>query len=305
MLRCNYMGWMILLSANVAVGQNTVVFPTFEAASVKAVDGSRGGLGALSGGPGTNSPGQLAGVATVKLLLMRAYDLKDYQIVGPAWIGSYRFQIQAKIPGGAEKAQVGPMLQSLLAERFGLVAHHETRQLAAYELTVAKTGPKLMSSKAVSGLTKEAAGPSTNPRFVKGAEGFPELAPGADVSRTYFVVFSGSDGLLYKMWGRHETMQQLADRITPQLDRPVVDVTKLQGEYDFTLAWAVESLGGVVPRNGSPPDEIDSANTPVLSAFSPSIFDALERQLGLRLQQKKRPVAVLVVDRVNAKPTED
>jgi uncharacterized protein (TIGR03435 family) len=298
------MGWMILLSVNAAAGQNTGVLPAFEAASVKPVDGSRGRLGALSGGPGTNSPGQLAGVATVKLLLMRAYDLKDYQIAGPAWIESSRFQIQAKIPSGAQKAQVGPMLQSLLAERFGLAAHRETRQLAAYELIVAKTGPKLMSSRAVND-PKEAAGPSTSPRFVKGAEGFPDLAPGADVSRTYFVAFSGPDGLLYKVWGRHETMQQLADRLTPQLDRPVVDATKLQGEYDFTLAWAVESTGGVVPRNGSPPDEIDSASTPVLSAFSPSIFDALERQLGLRLQQKQRPVDVLVVDRVNAKPTED
>ena len=303
MLQSKRTGW-ILLSLNLAVAQNTGIRPAFEAASVKAVAGG-GGLGSLRGGPGTNSPGQLTGVATLKLLLMRAYDLKEYQIAGPAWIESSRYQIQAKLPAGAERAQVGTMLQSLLAERFGLAAHQETRQLAAYELTVAKAGPKLKPSRPLEQISKEETGTVASPKFVKGEEGLPELPPGADLSRTYAIVLTGPDGLLYKVWGRHETMSQLADRLTAQLDRPVVDATNLKGEYDFTLTWAVESTGGVVPRTGPPPDQIETGASPVLSPSSLPIFAALEKQLGLRLQQKRHAVTVLVIDRVNAKPTEN
>jgi uncharacterized protein (TIGR03435 family) len=301
---CKCAGW-IVLSLNIAVAQNAGIRPAFEAASVKTVAGGGGGLGSLRGGPGTNAPGQLTGVVTMKLLLMRAYDLKDYQIAGPGWIDSSRYQIQAKLPAGAAKAQVALMLQSLLTERFGLAAHRETRQLAAYELMVAKSGPKLTPSKSPDQVSKDGAEVLASPKFVKGEEGLPELAPGVDLPRTYAIVLGGPDGLLYKVWGRHETMPQLADRLTAQLDRPVVDATRLQGEYNFTLTWAVESAGGVIPRTGPPPDQIETGNSPVLSPAILPIFAALEKQLGLRLQQKKRPVPVLVIDRLNAKPTEN
>ena len=294
----------VLLSLNAATGQGTGVRSQFDAASIKVMEGGRSGLGSLRGGPGTSSPGRLTGAATLKLLLMRAYDLREFQIAGPGWIESARYEIQARLPDGADAAQLRVMLRSLLAERFGLEAHRETRQLAAYELTPAKGGPKLTPS-TKSEVREDRADTPTSPKFVKGADGLPELRPGGDVPRTYAVVLGRPDGLLYKVWGRRETMAELADRLYAQLGRPVIDATGLKGEYDFTLSWAVESAGGVVPRNGPPPDEIEMGSAPVLPGFGITIFAAVEKQLGLRLEEKRLPVELLVVDRANAKPTEN
>src|SRR5262249_52753665 len=110
------------------------------------------------------------GVATLKLLLMRAYDSNDYQIVGPAWLQSNRYQIQAKLPAGVERTQVGLMLQSLRIERFGLAAQRESRQPAIYDLTVAKAGAQLRRSSAPD---QSKADVPASPRFVKGADGLP------------------------------------------------------------------------------------------------------------------------------------
>ena len=78
----------------------------------------------------------------MKTLLMRAYELKSYQIAGPAWMDSERYEIAAKIPAGSTPREVPFLLRTLLAERFHLVAHNETRQLSIYELAIAKSGPK-------------------------------------------------------------------------------------------------------------------------------------------------------------------
>jgi uncharacterized protein (TIGR03435 family) len=215
-----------------------------------------------------------------------------------------RYQLQAKLPVGAATAQIGLMLQSLLGERFGLAAHRETREVAAYELTFGKSGPKLKPSNAAGEIRKDNSDMPIAVRFAKGADGLPDFPPGVDVPRTYAVVLSGSDGVLYKVWGRHETMAQLADRLSAQLDRPVVDATGLEGEYDFNLTFAVETAGGPVSRKGPPPDQIETVDSPVSSSGLP-IAEALERQVGLRIQQKRRPIAVLVVDHINEKPTEN
>src|SRR5579863_9583054 len=115
----------------------------FEAASVKRTADR---WSPLRGGPGTSSPGQLSGVATLKVLVMRAYGLKDYQVSGPAWMDSERYEIAAKIPAGATRSQVSLMLQGLLADRFGLAIHRETRELPIFALLVGKNGPKLRAS---------------------------------------------------------------------------------------------------------------------------------------------------------------
>jgi uncharacterized protein (TIGR03435 family) len=233
---------------------------------------------------------------------MQAYDLHEWQIIGPGRLDSAIYDIQATLPSGADKAQLGMMLQSLLTERFGLEAHRETRRSKAYELAIAKGGPKLTSSTKGDGRLDDS-GVIVNPKFVKGANGLPELAAGADVPRSYSVVLSGPDGLLYRFWGRRETMSQLAGLLSAQLNQPVIDGTGLRGEYDFTLTWAVESVGGVVPRTGPPPDMIETRSDPVVSGLP--IFGALQTQLGLRLQGARRPIAVLVIDRLNWNPTEN
>jgi uncharacterized protein (TIGR03435 family) len=262
--------------------------PAFEAASVKPAQRMTPAL-RIAGG-------QVTGIATLKTLLRWAFDLRPYQVSGPSWIETERYEITAKLPDGATKEQVPAMLRALLAERFGLVAHRETRELPVYSLVVAKGGPKLQSS---------AAGQDTPgaPKLVRGANGYPEVAPGSEVPRTYQVVLGGPDGLLYKLWARRETMQQLADRLSSQLNRAVVDRTELRGGYDFSLSWTIEAAGGVVPRTEPPPDEIEMYSSPVLSDPGLSLFSAVQGQLGLKLEAGKGPVEMLVVDKVERVPT--
>ena len=106
---------------------------------------------------------------------------------------------------------------------------------------------------------------------------------------------AGSDGILYKLWARRESMEDLADRLGAGLNRAVVDRTGLVKQYDFTLTWSVESAGGMLPRTGPPPDEIESHGTPVLTDPGLSVFSAVREQLGLALRPGKATVEMLVV----------
>lgn len=257
--------------------------------------------GPLRGGPGTGSPGRLSGLASMRQLLMLAYGLNAYQISGPEWMDSQRYEIGATIPAGATKQQVPLMMQSLLADRFHLAVHRETRLLPFYALVVGKRGPKFQ---AAAGETVDEAA-HVIPKLERGSDGIPQLAAGAKVPRSYEVVTGGSDGLLYKLWARRMTMQQLAERLSSQFNQPVLDQTGLPGQYDFDLAWTIESTGGMVPRTSPPPDEIDIYKTPVLSDPGLSIFTAMQAQLGLKLEERKGPLPTLVVDRIDRTPTDN
>ena len=185
-------GWFLpalMAFACAASAQNAAGPLSFEAASLKPANQDRD-LGPLRGGPGTSSPGQLHGAASLKTLLMRAYRLKDYQIGGPAWMDSERYEIAAKIPGGATRREA-LMLQSLLAQRFGLTVHRENRELAMYALEVAKAGPKLKVS-ATDGAGPDSADTTVfSPKLTKGSDGFPEIAGGQNLPRSYEKVLGG------------------------------------------------------------------------------------------------------------------
>jgi uncharacterized protein (TIGR03435 family) len=292
--------WPALLGcACAAVAQTGDGALAFEAASLKPAYQGHEGLGPLRGGPGTSSPGQLSGEASLKALLLRAYQLKDYQVSGPAWIDSERYQIAAKIPVGATRREVAVMLQSLLTQRFGLMIHRETREFPMYALDVAKGGPKLKASEAAETATDATV---LSPKLAKGADGFPEIAGGQKLPRSYEMVVGGSDGIVYKLWARRESMEDLADRLSAQLSRPVVDRTRLKETYDFALTWTVENGGMGIPRTGPPPDVIDMHSTPILSDPGLSIFAALPAQLGLKLEARRGPLEMLIVDKADKVP---
>jgi len=292
---------VLALSTGVALAQSAADRPSFEAASLKPATADRRGAGPLRGGPGTSSPGELTGTASLKTLLMRAYNLKEYQISGPPWIDSGRYEIAAKMPAGATKWQVPLMLASLLVERFGLESHRQTRVLPMFALVVAKNGPKLQPGGPAGVEPSDAT--LFSPKFANGADGFPELAAGQTIPRSYEIAIGGSDGIIYKLWAHRETMEQLADRLSAQLSRPVVDQTGLNGAYDFALTWALETAGGRIPRTGPPPDEIDIHNSPILSEPGRSIFTALPAQLGLKLEARRGPVEILVIDKAAKVPS--
>jgi len=92
------------------------------------------------------------------------------------------------------------------------------------------------------------------------------------------------------------------DRLSAVLNRPIIDRTRLEGRYDFTLAWSIESAGGFVTRKGPPPDEIESFGAPVLSDPGLSIFTALPAQLGLRLESGRAPIQMLIVTAAERNP---
>jgi uncharacterized protein (TIGR03435 family) len=165
---------------------------TFDAASIKpAAMPTMGGRGMIrmagpSGGPGTNDPGRVHyPFINLKNLLMNAYDVKGFQISGPSWLDTERFDIQATMPPETTKEQFRVMLQNLLAERFGLKVHHETKELPMYSLVVAKGGPKMKESAVPPPDSGEPATPPPLPQpgqLKMGADGFPVL-PGMATGR--------------------------------------------------------------------------------------------------------------------------
>jgi uncharacterized protein (TIGR03435 family) len=259
----------------------------------------------LTGGPGTNNPGQISCRNTpLRSLLLRAYDLKTYQLSGPPAIDRDRYDIVAKIPPGSTKGQVDLMLQSLLVERFGLAVHRETRELPIYELVVAKGGSKLKApEKPAAGQTgpaqpeRPADGRPPRVKMTHDRDGNPELPPGAPN-----MIFFNLNGVAH-VSARMQTVAALLQHLEGETGRGVVDKTGLTGTYDFNLFYAPDpsrmvSIGP--PPVPEPPSLADAGSDP-----APTLLEAFERQLGLRLEPSKGPVEVLVVDRVNRAPTEN
>src|SRR5271157_3691397 len=153
-----------------AFAQTAENSPTFEVASVKPaapIVGNRIMVG-MRGGPGTPDPGQITyNNVTLKNVLTNAYGVKSFQISGPSWLDSERYDIVAKLPRGATKEQFMVMLQNLLAERFKLTLHREKRDLPMYALVVGKNGPKMKESveepAPKEGEAPKAGGPAADP----------------------------------------------------------------------------------------------------------------------------------------------
>jgi len=259
--------------------------PSFEVASIKP---NRSGDAHvwISGDPGRFT---VTG-ATLKFLIKQAYDLKDVQISGgPSWINSERYDIDAKeedslieklekLPPEQRREQLRLMVQSLLAERFKLRVSHATKELPIYALVIAKNGPKL----------QEAKPGDTYPNGIKGLDG-----------RTHPNVIRMVPG---QLTGQGIPIASLV-RMLWELGRPVVDQTGLKGKYDFTVQWTPDQSqpamfkGPEEPKPG--PD-----NTSAPESSGPSLFTAIQEQLGLRLESQKGPVQILVIDHVE-RPSEN
>jgi uncharacterized protein (TIGR03435 family) len=279
---------------------------TFDAASVKPApplkpdEQGRMILPRQSGGPGTQDPGRIHyPFTTLKTLLTTAYDVKQFQIAGPAWLDSERFDITATMPPDTTMEQFRSMLRTLLAQRFRMTLHRETKELPIYSLTVAKGGPKMKeSTEAPAGDVDPAAMP---PPGKVGPDGFPELAVPAGAP-IIIIMLNGRA----RMMGQQKTMLELADRLTLVAGRPIADATGLKAKYDFTLTYSLEGLNGPqmppIPPGGAigaPPASTSEAE-PV-----PDLFGAVQAQLGLKLEPKKGPVEMIVIDHIEKTPTEN
>jgi len=230
---------------------------------------------------------------TVKFLITSAYDVKDFQVSGgPGWINSDRYDIDAKEPDAIaqtmeklsreQRRQLAEaMLQALLADRFQLKLTHGTKDLPAYALVVAKNGPKLQAAK-----------PDETPPG-------PPPGPGGPGGHPHGPMMRMGRGELN---GQGVELSFLASVLSQQLGRQVLDQTGLKGNYDLTLKWTPEQGEGMMlggPGGGPPPE-----GAPPPDASGPSIFTALQEQLGLKLEPTKAPAEVLVIDHVE-KPSEN
>ena len=291
---------LLLLASASALAQTDGALPGFEVASVKAADLPVPGRMPvpLSGGPGTKSPTRLAGVASMKTLLMRAFGVKSYQLSAPAWTDTALYEIAAKIPPDATAEQAAQMLQNLLVQRFHLVVHRETKELPFYALLTGKNGPTVKPSDPAEAPEDENTPPppGPRPRVTMGPDGFPQVPPDAKLPSNFTLSLSSGEFTRIKVFARQRTMEQLADTIASFLNRPVRNLTELSGRFDYTLAFETDPHAEIAaPR---PPDA--GPRDP-----GPTIFSAVQTQLGLRLESRKGSMEMLIVDSLEKAPTEN
>jgi uncharacterized protein (TIGR03435 family) len=255
----------------------------FEVASVKPLN--RAGPEKMSGGPGTTDPERITYAVKLRHLLSSIYRVPDDQISGLDPMESApQYEILAKIPRGTTPEQFDLMLRNLLAERFHLSLHHETRDFTIYELVVAKNGSKLQESVVDPNAPPQPRfPPKGNLKYDK--DGFLDLPPG------YEHVNAIANGRQL-VTAKHMAISDLIDVFTFPLGSHVVDKTGLTGKYGIRLQFAGSAVPGSVLSPGV--GEEGSA---------PTIFDAVEKQLGLKLVKTKAPLDTLVIDHVDKIPT--
>jgi uncharacterized protein (TIGR03435 family) len=249
----------------------------FEVASIKpnTPDGSGNIMVGIAPQPG----GRLTVTnANLRMLIRFAYNIDDAQISGgPPWMDSDRYDIVAKGEGNATTDQLREMTQTLLADRFGLKIHRDSKELPVYNLVVAKGGPKLKQAEV------DSSG-AANPAGVRGGP----------VRGGMRMVIGGTTQMSGTM-----SMAQLSTGLANMVGRKVIDKTGLSGNYEVKLEWTPQpgelALRGL-PAGAGAPGGGDRGGPPPADANSISIFTAVQEQLGLRLDAQKGPVDVIVVD---------
>jgi uncharacterized protein (TIGR03435 family) len=218
-------------------------------------DGPRFEVASIKPSPASNTPRTPMNVdparvayngLSPKTLIQLAYRTPGWKISGgPKWLDSDRYDVAATLPPRSSKDQIPAMVQALLGERFQLVIRRETRQQPVYGLTIAKGGPKLKPG-------------DTSEQWSNGAM---------------------KGGILRGRLELHQlTMAGLAEVLSSKADRPVIDMTHLDGVFDINLRWTPDDTPGGDPQ-----------------ADGPSLCTALQEQLGLKLEPVRSPVEVLVV----------
>ncbi len=344
MIRTIVSAGLALFCSSMAFGQSTAALPSFEVASVKVAEqpkpDAQGRLFIMRGcrgGPGTTDPGTLTCNNTpLKQLLVKAYELKNYQVEGPAWLESDGFDIVAKVPAGTSKEQFNLMLQSLLAERFKVAVHRETKTLPVYALTIGKNGPKLREVDAATLEASKAAVAAAAP----GRDGPPlppPPPPSGSIGMSYSTSVPGApmgrggmasmpkgpnarmgmmvnNGSVVRTLSGYLTMTQLVGALSNALDRPVIDLSELTATYDIDLTWVPDGADnpmGMVKMAGAIAGGMagggDAGRGPADTASEPGLNlpQALQATLGLKLDQRKSPAEVLIVDHADKTPTEN
>jgi uncharacterized protein (TIGR03435 family) len=228
--------------------------PVFDAASIRSSQGGKGEGSrreSIQANPGSINMRNVS----LKSAIRWAYHVMDYQINGPDWLGFERFDIVAKAAGPAPESELRTMLQALLAERFKLALHKETKELPAFVLVVAKGGIKFHESK---------------------EDGEPAAEP--DKNRLTVSL-------------KRVPASQFVEMLSSALRAPVINNTGLEGRYDATI-----NVSKYIPDGTSK----DAPFDPVAM-----IMTGLQEELGLKLESKKMPLDLLIIDHAEKVPTEN
>lgn len=272
----------VIAAVTVAAGQAPQ--PVFDVASVKENTSVSD-----SGGIAPETPGRVRITNTpLRFILLHAFRLMDHQLIGaPEWTETARFDINATFQrddAARNEDDTRAMLRTLLVDRFGLKTHRETREMPIYSLVMARRdaalGPWLVRSSVDCDRIAEK-------RPQMGAGSTSPVAPGG--KRPVCMIVTNRRGRFITAGAR--TMQDLLGPLQAMTGRPVIDRTGLSGTFDFDLQW---TSGPVAPAPGTPASPDDG----------PSIFVALQEQLGLKLEPARAPFDVVVVDAVQ-RPTPD
>jgi uncharacterized protein (TIGR03435 family) len=275
--------------------------PAFDVASVRRSPDAPFGFPGLMLQPGGRalSPG-----TSVRQLILTAYGLQELQLIGgPAWIGSELYAIDARAGESATRASVRLMLRALLRERFQLAVRSERRELPAYALVLAsldgRIGPRLRPSGPDCAPITPPPGIPPPPPPPSGAPEFVAVLPNDPLGFTCgYVSFPG--------WiaGRQLSMAQLVQPLTQLVRRPIVDETGLDGAFDVDLFFTPDHTTG----GGMPAGNVAAAAPPPGGLGAPydrpSLFTAIQEDLGLKLDPRRRVVDVLFIDRVE-RPSEN
>jgi uncharacterized protein (TIGR03435 family) len=280
---------LTLLSLVAASGQSSSARPEFEVASVKKSVPAREGEVNI----GVHIDGAMVRCRSLPMrsYIRMAYRVNDYQVLGPDWLATENFDIAAKLPDGATRAQLPEMIQSLLAERFNLALHRDKKEFPVYALVVAKNGAKLKESPPDSGAEASPGAKGTVDINITAGRGGGVIDLGNGSSIGY-----GRD----RLEAKKVTLSALAGAVERLLDRPVVEMTGIGGTYDFSLEYSWEELRSLVRSSSGGARELPA------NAADPgnSIFTSLAA-FGLKLEPRKAPIEVLVVDRIERTPTEN
>jgi uncharacterized protein (TIGR03435 family) len=258
------------------------VTPTeFEVADVKPT--RPGGGGDFRIQPGGRV--ELRGI-TLQNLITLAWDLDFDMLVGaPKWLNADRFDVIAKAPGagGAASAQVDfdtiqVMMRALLIERFKLAVHNDVQPVNVYALVAPKRETKLKKAD------------ESNRASCKYS---PELLTAKSAVTTIYAC-------------QNTTIEEFVNKLRgwapAYLDRPVVDLTGIEGSFDFTLSWTGKNLLQIRGGDAGQPGGVAAASDPNGGL---TVFEAVDKQLGLKLEARKHPMPVLVIDHVEQKPTDN
>jgi uncharacterized protein (TIGR03435 family) len=266
--------------------------PEFEVASIKPSSEAPEGQFNL----GVHIDGAQVRVTyfSLKDYVLMAYDMKTYQFAGPDWMATTRFDLSAKVPEGSGRPDIRSMMRTLLESRFQIKVHKASKDLPVYALVVAKSGPKLTQSK-----PDENAPTTPNATNVNVTAG--RGSTNVDLGNGASIVFGESS-----LEGHKLPMATLADQLGRFVDRPVVDQTNLTGTYDFKLDFqpddfrAMRIRAAIAAGVNLPPQALrlleGVSDGPLLTAI---------QTLGLRMESRKAPVEVLVVDNALKLPTEN